>query len=63
MVKVKVNKDAGRRPVKLRIDQVERVEQNKKKTGVPICIFIEQAIDEKFQRELEERMQRQSVKK
>lgn len=38
----------GTRSVKLKAEIVEKVEKNKKKTGVPIAVFFEQAAEEKL---------------
>lgn len=51
MGKEKVNKDAGREAVKLRMEVVQRVRKNKEKTGVPINVFFERAATEKLDNE------------
>lgn len=51
MGRAKVNKDAGREAVKLRMEVVQRVRKNKEKTGVPIAVFFERAATEKLDNE------------
>ena len=38
----------GTRSVKISAEIVDKVEKNKKKTGVPIAVFFEQAAEEKL---------------